>query len=152
MKEYNKDGIKFEYKSALNEDDFNTIINTYIDVYNNGLDYQDNIEGFHKNPIMAERAFNISIGNLCIKNYNKELHETLFDNGIYSFLKDDIINLKEAYSLAREICNKIDTPSELIYQFLNKVINLIPSEIDVEKLQKTWNDVIGEYNKTIEKE
>ena len=82
MKEYNKDGIKFEYKSALDEDDFNTIINTYVDVYNNGLDYQDNIEGFHKNPIMAERAFNISIGNLCVKNYNKELHKTLFDNGI----------------------------------------------------------------------
>lgn len=146
MKEYNKDGISFKYKGSLSEDDFMTIVNTYISVYNNGLDSSDGIEGFHKNPIMAELSFNLSIGNLCIENFNKDLHKSLFENDVYDFLEDDIINLKKAHNLAQEICNKIDSPSELIYQFLNKIIDLIPSEINVKELQEAWQKVMGEYN------
>ena len=152
MKEYSKDGITFKYKGFLSEDDFMTIINTYISVYNNGLTGEDNIEGFHKNPIMAEMSFNISIGNLCIENFDKELHQVLFENGIYNFLEEDIINLKKAHDLAKEICNQIDSSSEIIYQFLNKIINLIPSEIDVEKLQEAWQNAVGEYKQITEEE
>lgn len=150
MKEYNEDGITFKYKKSLNEDDFMTIINTYISVYNNGLTAKDDIEGFHKNPIMAEMSFNISIGNLCIENFNKDLHQVLFENGVYNFLEEDIINLKKAHDLAKEICSQIDSSSEVIYQFLNKVIDLIPSEIDVKNLQETWKNVTGEYKQITE--
>ena len=35
MKEYNKDGIKFNYKENLTEEDFITLIKSYIEIFNN---------------------------------------------------------------------------------------------------------------------
>lgn len=148
MKEYNKDGIKFNYKESLTEEDFITLIKSYIEIFNNGLDGEiDNIVGLHKNPILAERSFNMNLGNLCIENFDAELHTKIFNKGIYNFLREDIINVKEAYKLAREVCEKIDSVDELIYQFLNQIINLIPSKVDIEKLKETWKNVSEEYSK-----
>ena len=56
-------------------------------------------------------------------------------------------DVKEAYKLAREVCEKIDSVDELIYQFLNQIINLIPSKVDIEKLKETWKNVSEEYSK-----
>ena len=152
MKEYNKDGIKFNYKESLTEEDFITLIKSYIEIFNNGLDGEiDNIVGLHKNPILAERSFNMNLGNLCIENFNAELHTKIFNKGIYNFLREDIINAKEAYKLAREVCEKIDSVDELIYQFLNQIINLIPSELDIKKLQDSWGKVSSEYAKITSK-
>ena len=83
MKEYNKDGIKFNYKENLTEEDFITLIKSYIEIFNNGLDGEiDNIVGLHKNPILAERSFNMNLGNLCIENFDAELHTKIFNKGI----------------------------------------------------------------------
>ena len=89
----------------------------------------------------------MNLGNLCIENFNAELHTKIFNKGIYNFLREDIINAKEAYKLAREVCEKIDSVDELIYQFLNQIINLIPSKVDIEKLKETWKNVSEEYSK-----
>jgi hypothetical protein len=152
MKEYNKDGIKFNYKKNLTEEDFITLIKSYIEIFNNGLDGEiDNIVGLHKNPILAERSFNMNLGNLCIENFDAELHTKLFNNGIYNFLKEDIINVKEAHNLAKEICQRVDSVDELVYQFLNKIIDLIPSELDIKKLQDSWGKVSSEYAKITSK-
>ena len=92
MKEYNKDGIKFNYKESLTEEDFITLIKSYIEIFNNGLDGEiDNIVGLHKNPILADRSFNMNLGNLCIENFDAELHTKIFNKGIYNFLREDII-------------------------------------------------------------
>ena len=152
MKEYNKDGIKFNYKESLTEEDFITLIKSYIEIFNNGLDGEiDNIVGLHKNPILAERSFNMNLGNLCIENFNAELHTKIFNKGIYNFLREDIINAKEAYKLAREVCQRVDSVDELVYQFLNKIIDLIPSELDIKKLQDSWGKVSSEYAKITSK-
>ena len=152
MKEYNKDGIKFNYKENLTEEDFITLIKSYIEIFNNGLDGEiDNIVGLHKNPILAERSFNMNLGNLCIENFNAELHTKIFNKGIYNFLREDIINAKEAYKLAREVCQRVDSVDELVYQFLNKIIDLIPSELDIKKLQDSWGKVSSEYAKITSK-
>lgn len=148
MKEYKNGEIEFKYKENLDEQDFIKLVKSYVEIFNNGLDGDlDEIEGLHKNPLLAERAFNMNLGNLCIENFDVELHTKLFNNGIYNFLKEDIINVKEAYNLAKEICKRVDSVDELIYQFLNKIINLIPSEVDVEKLKETWENVSKEYSK-----
>ena len=146
MKEYNKDGIKFNYKEYLDESDFTTIIKSYLKVYNDGLDENlDGIEGFHKNPIIAERTFYINIGSLCVENFNLELHNKLFENGIYKFLIENIINAKDAYNLAKEIAKKVDSVDELAYSFFNKIIKLIPSDTNIKDLMDTWNKVLVEY-------
>lgn len=148
MKEYKNGEIEFKYKENLDEQDFIKLVKSYVEIFNNGLDGDlDKIEGLHKNPLLAERAFNMNLGNLCIENFDVELHTKLFNNGIYNFLKEDIINVKEAHNLAKEICQRVDSVDELVYQFLNKIINLIPSEVDVEKLKETWKNVSTEYSK-----
>lgn len=148
MKEYKNGEIEFKYKENLDEQDFIKLVKSYVEIFNNGLDGDlDEIEGLHKNPLLAERAFNMNLGNLCIENFDVELHTKLFNNGIYNFLREDIINVKEAYNLAKEICKRVDSVDELIYQFLNKIINLIPSKVDVEKLKETWGNVSKEYSK-----
>lgn len=159
MKEYNNDGIKFNYKESLEEPDFITLVQSYIEIYNNGLDGEtDNIEGLHKNPILAERSFNMNLGNLCIENFDAELHTKIFNKGIYNFLREDIKNVKEAYNLAKETCKRVDSVDELVYQFLNKISNLIPSEVDLKKLEEAWTKVYSEYeniaieNKEVEKQ
>lgn len=146
MKEYNKDGIKFNYKENLDEDDFITVIKAYLEVYNNGLDNsKDDIVGLHKNPILAERTFNMNLGNFCVENFNAELHEKIFNAGLYSFLREDIKNAKEAYNLAKEISKRVDSVDEVVYSFLNKITDLIPSDTNLNELMETWNKVSGEY-------
>lgn len=146
MKEYKNGEIEFKYKENLDEQDFIKLVKSYVEIFNNGLDGDlDEIEGLHKNPLLAERAFNMNLGNLCIENFDVELHTKLFNNGIYNFLKEDIINVKEAHDLAKEICQRVDSVDELVYQFLNKIIDLIPSELDIKKLQDSWGKVSSEY-------
>lgn len=146
MKEYKNGEIEFKYKENLDEQDFIKLVKSYVEIFNNGLDGDlDEIEGLHKNPLLAERAFNMNLGNLCIENFDVELHTKLFNNGIYNFLKEDIINVKEAHDLAKEICQRVDSVDELVYQFLDKIIDLIPSELDIKKLQDSWGKVSSEY-------
>lgn len=152
MKEYKNGEIEFKYKENLDEQDFIKLVKSYVEIFNNGLDGDlDEIEGLHKNPLLAERAFNMNLGNLCIENFDVELHTKLFNNGIYNFLKEDIINVKEAHNLAKEICQRVDSVDELVYQFLNKIIDLIPSELDIKKLQDSWGKVSSEYAKITSK-
>ena len=146
MKEYNDKGIKFNYKEGLNEGDFVALVESYINAYNNGIaGNKDEIEGLHKNPIIAERVFNINLGNLCIENFSNELHEQVFEKGIYSFLRENIYNAKEAYNLAKEVCKRVDSIDELAYRLFNKMIELIPSDIDIKELQDAWDKVSKEY-------
>lgn len=146
MKEYNDKGIKFNYKEGLNESDFVALVESYINAYNNGIEgIKDEIEGLHKNPITAERVFNINLGNLCIENFSDELHEQIFEKGIYSFLRENIYNAKEAYNLAKEVCKRVDSVDELAYNLFNKMIELIPSDIDIKELQDAWDKVSKEY-------
>lgn len=159
MKEYKENGLEFKYKECLGEQDFITLVKSYIEIYNNGLDGElDMIEGLHKNPILAERAFNMNLGNLCIENFDADLHTKIFNQGVYSFLKESIFNAKEAYNLAKEICRRVDSVDELVYQFLNKISNLIPSEVDLKKVEEAWTKVYSEYeniaigNKEVEKQ
>ena len=112
MKEYNDKGIKFNYKEGLNESDFVALVESYINAYNNGIEgNKDEIEGLHKNPIIAERVF----------------------------------NAKEAYNLAKEVCKRVDSVDELAYSLFNKMIELIPSDIDIKELQDAWDKVSKEY-------
>ena len=153
MKEYNDRGVKFNYKEGLNENDYLVLIASYINAYNDGFeDIKDNIKGFHKNPIVAERMFNLTLGNLCIENFDDELHKNIFEKGVYSFLKDDIYNTKEAYDLAKEICKNIDTIGETIYGLVEKIKDLMPSEIDVNELKDAWDKVSQEYKKIVKDE
>ena len=146
MKEYNDKGIKFNYKEGLNEGDFVALVESYINAYNNGIaGNKDEIEGLHKNPIIAERVFNINLGNLCIENFSNELHEQVFEKGIYTFLRENIYNAKEAYNLAKEVCKRVDSIDELAYSLFNKMIELIPSDIDIKELQDAWDKVSKEY-------
>lgn len=146
MKEYNDKGIKFNYKEGLNEGNFVALVESYINAYNNGIaGNKDEIEGLHKNPIIAERVFNINLGNLCIENFSNELHEQVFEKGIYSFLRENIYNAKEAYNLAKEVCKRVDSIDELAYSLFNKMIELIPSDIDIKELQDAWDKVSKEY-------
>lgn len=146
MKEYKDKGIEFKYKEGLNEEDFVSLITSYIEAYNNGFgEVKDETEGSHKNPITAERVFNINLGNLCIENFDDELHEQIFKKGIYNFLKENIYNAKEAYNLAKETCKRVDSVDELTYNLFNKIIELIPSNIDIKELQDTWEKVSNEY-------
>ena len=146
MKEYNDKGIKFNYKEGLNESDFVALVESYINAYNNGIEgIKDEIEGLHKNPITAERVFNIKLGKLCIENFRDELHEQIFEKGIYSFLRENIYNAKEAYNLAKEVCKRVDSIDELAYSLFNKMIELIPSDIDIKELQNAWDKVSKEY-------
>lgn len=152
MKEYNDKGIEFKYKEGLDESDFIALVESYINAYNNGIEgIKDEIEGLHKNPITAERVFNINLGNLCIENFSDELHEQVFKKGIYNFLRENIYNVKEAYNLAKEICKRVDSIDELAYNLFNKMIELIPSDIDIKELQDAWDKVSKEY-KNITKE
>ena len=146
MKEYKDKGIEFKYKEGLEENDFVALVESYIDAYNNGIEgIEDKIEGLHKNPITAERVFNISLGNLCIEDFSDELHEQIFNKGIYNFLRENIYNAKEAYNLAKEVCKRVDSVDELAYNLFNKMIELIPSSIDIKELQDTWDKVSKEY-------
>lgn len=150
MKEYNDKGVKFNYKEGLDENDYLVLIASYINAYNDGFeDIRDDIKGLHKNPITAERVFNINLGNLCIENFNDELHEQIFKKGIYNFLRENIYNAKEAYNLAKEVCKKVDSVDELAYNLFNKIIELIPSTVDIEKLQDAWNTVSEEYKNIV---
>lgn len=146
MKEYNDKGIKFNYKEGLNEGDFVALVESYINAYNNGIaGNKDEIEGLHKNPIIAERIFNINLGNLCVENFEDNLHKQIFEKGIYSFLRENIYNAKEAYNLAKEVCKRVDSIDELAYSLFNKMIELIPSDIDIKELQDAWDKVSKEY-------
>ena len=146
MKEYDDEGRKFNYKEGLNEGDFVALVEAYINAYNNGIaGNKDEIEGLHKNPIIAERVFNINLGNLCVENFEDNLHKQIFEKGIYNFLRENIYNAKEAYNLAKEVCKRVDSVDELAYNLFNKMIELIPSDIDVKELQDAWDKVSKEY-------
>ena len=146
MKEYNDKGIKFNYKEGLNEGDFVALVESYINAYNNGFqEIKMKKKDYIKNPIIAERVFNINLGNLCVENFEDNLHKQIFEKGIYNFLRENIYNAKEAYNLAKEVCKRVDSVDELAYNLFNKMIELIPSDIDVKELQDAWDKVSKEY-------
>ena len=64
---------------------------------------------------------------------------------LYTFLRENIYNAKEAYNLAKEVCKRVDSIDELAYSLFNKMIELIPSDIDIKELQDAWDKVSKEY-------
>ena len=58
---------------------------------------------------------------------------------------ENVSNEKEAYNLAKEVCKRVDSIDELAYSLFNKMIELIPSDIDIKELQDAWDKVSKEY-------
>lgn len=152
MEEYNNNGINFKYKKALDEADFEKIIKVYLDAYQNGKEeFKDEIEGTHFNPIVAEFILNRAIGELCIENFDDELNDVLFENGIYEHLKHTITNLDRAIEIINETKKRIDSVDEIINKFLNKIITIIPEEKQIKKLSKELEKAFQGHDKIIGK-
>lgn len=139
MKEYNKDGIKFNYRGYLTEEEVKNIVRTYLSILTDTTgDYNDMLGFTDLNILSAELAFDRIIGIICIENFTDELYEELFNHGVFDFLRVNIINADKAYILATEISQKADS-------FISIAKSLLPENINVEELMANWQKVSDGY-------
>lgn len=161
-KKYEKNGIKFEYKDYLTEEDFEILIKEGVDAFINGQRTNDesrlvdNIEGFNYNVINGENRFYRALCIICIKDYTNELFETIFNNQLYDELIPLIKNASLAYNLYKQICDKYINVGNIIEKKINELMRMIPDkevlEKSMESIPKEWNKVQKQYNKITKEE
>lgn len=150
MKEYKENGLEFKYKDYLTEIEFNKIIKIYIKHLVDGIkDMKDELLITNLNYILADVVFDRTLGLYCIEDYNEELHEKIFNAGLYDFLRRDIKNADRAYNLAKEIVKNSSSLEEGIREFLKDVSGKLPENVNVEELTNLWSKVSGEYKNIV---
>lgn len=146
---------EIEYKDFLETNEFRVLIQESIDAFINGQPTSgedmvlDDIRGYMGNPGCSYDAFCRTLGTLCIKDFDGELHEEIFSNGLYDELICQIKNAKKAYEIVESNLDRTLSVSNAINQALNLIISKLPEDKDLDKilkkLPKEWNKVFSEY-------
>lgn len=153
------DGYKYEVKDYLDNSDFRAIIKDSIECFVKGQFINDkerlgdDIEGYIGNPACFYDEFCRALGALCIEDFNNDLHEKIFELGMYETLISEIKNARIAYNIANQNIDRYFTLSNTLSQVLNNIVNRIPDEGKLQELVKdlpeNWNKVFEEYQSII---
>ena len=153
------DGKKYKIKDYLDSSEFRAIIKDSMDCFIKGQYISDEerlgdmIEGYIGNPACFYDEFCRALGDLCIEGFENDLHEKIFNLGMYEELILEIKNAKIAYNIANQNIDRYFNLSNILSQILNDIVNKIPDEGKLQELVKdlpeNWNKVFEEYQSII---
>lgn len=153
------DEKEYEVKDFLTTSDFRALVKTTMEAFINGQMtvngkyLVDGISGYMGNPGCAYDEFCRSLGTLCIKDFDGELHEKIFSLGEYEHLMHEIKNAMTAYEIVNANLERYFTLSNSLNQFLTLLAQKLPDEETLnkmlKKLPKEWNKVFKEYQSII---
>lgn len=149
----------YKVKDFLTTSDFRALIKVTMEAFINGQMTTndkylvDGISGYMGNPGCAYDEFCRSLGNLCIEDFDNELHEKIFSLGKYEDLMHEIKNAMTAYDIVNSNLERYFTLSNSLNQFLTLLAQKFPDEkaLDkmLKKIPKEWNKVFKEYQSII---
>ena len=149
----------YKVKDFLTTSDFRALIKVTMEAFINGQMTTndkyiiDGISGYMGNPGCAYDEFCRSLGNLCIEDFDNELHEKIFALGKYEDLMREIKNAMTAYGIVNSNLERYFTLSNSLNQFLTLLAQKFPDEkaLDkmLKKIPKEWDKVFKEYQSII---
>lgn len=149
----------YKVKDFLTTSDFRALIKVTMEAFINGQMTTndkyiiDGISGYMGNPGCAYDEFCRSLGNLCIEDFDNELHEKIFSLGKYEDLMHEIKNAMAAYDIVNANLERYFTLSNSLNQFLTLLAQKLPDEKALDKMMKKipkeWDKVFKEYQSII---
>ena len=110
------------------------------------------IEGLNFNYLAMEHSFIDSLGLICIEDFDDEIRDKIYNEGIRDEFIDSIKNARYTYNLLNKIADKSIQNLEL-EGVMNQYIGEIPENSvdlnDLEKILPQFQEVVEKYNKII---
>lgn len=143
MKKIEVKGQEFEIKTYLTEEEKIFILDKSIEAYEIGgmLDNDeralDNIHGFDKNPISKNITFNITCLNAVSEELAKLDYQTLLEEDVFRKISNSVEDVKELKDMLENIIDKKYSLEFIIGQFLEKIVDKIPTTKQLQSLSKS---------------
>lgn len=121
-------------------------VKTMLIVALQNFQQEGNIEGYLYDYFSMEDSFFDALGLFCIKDFNDEIRENLYNKGLFNELLDKVTNAKHAYDTMYLIANKMSSIDNIVGTLVKTVIKNVPDEKSMKKLLKNWDKITKEYN------
>lgn len=110
------------------------------------------IEGLNFNYLAMEHSFIDSLGLICIEDFNDEIRDKIYNEGIRDEFIDSIKNARYTYNLLNKIADKSINNLELegvINQYVGNIPDNNTGLEDLEQLLPQFQEVVEKYNKIV---
>lgn len=108
-------------------------IDAIIIVSMNSFRDESLIEGLNFNYLAMEHSFIDSLGTICIDNFNDDVRDKIYNEGIRDEFIDSIKNARYTYNLLNKIADKSINNLEGV---IRKFLNAPDEDVDLENLEK----------------
>ncbi len=134
----------FKIKSYLTFEEIGFIVQKSIQAYDEGLlqddnvvAYTDKIQGFNKNLLCVDFAFNTLLSSLVCEDFKEVDYDILLNNSVFDELILQVNGARYAYESIKEIINKKSSLEYQIGQGIEKLIAKLPDSKELQKLSKS---------------
>ena len=108
------------------------------------------IEGLNFNYLAMEHSFIDSLGLICIEDFNDEIRDKIYNEGIRDEFIDSIKNARYTYNLLNKIADKsINNLEGVLTKFFGNMSDENMSLEDLEKAIPQFQEVMDKYNNII---
>lgn len=138
-----KDKLKKDY---LTKEEIDAIIIAAMGAFRE----ESLIEGLNFNYLAMEHSFIDSLGLICIKDFNDEIRDEIYNEGLRDEFIDSIKNARYAYDLLNKIADKsINNIEGVINKFFSNIPENDINLDDIEKVLPQFQEVVEKYNNIV---
>lgn len=135
-----KDKLKKDY---LTKEEIDAIIIAAMGAFRE----ESLIEGLNFNYLAMEHSFIDSLGLICIKDFNDEIRDEIYNEGLRDEFIDSIKNARYTYDLLNKIADKsINNIEGVINKFFGNISENDINLDDIEKVLPQFQEVVEKYN------
>lgn len=121
------------------------IVNAMKEFYEEGI-----VDGLSFNYLGMDERFFDSLGLLCIKDYNDEIKEFIYNEGKTEELLASITNAEDAYNMLYMIADKTSSLENIMYGLLKNIPDMKDLK-NLDDLAPRLNNAFDKYEKIIHK-
>lgn len=138
-----KDKLKKDY---LTKEEIDAIIIAAMGAFRE----ESLIEGLNFNYLAMEHSFIDSLGLICIKDFNDEIRDEIYNEGLRDEFIDSIKNARYTYDLLNKIADKsINNIEGVINKFFGNISENDVNLDDIEKVLPQFQEVVEKYNNIV---
>lgn len=138
-----KDKLKKDY---LTKEEIDAIIIAAMGAFRE----ESLIEGLNFNYLAMEHSFIDSLGLICIKDFNDEIRDEIYNEGLRDEFIDSIKNARYTYDLLNKIADKsINNIEGVISKFFGNISENDVNLDDIEKVLPQFQEVVEKYNNIV---
>jgi len=141
-------------RDYLTNGEVNYIVSTVLKMYKQSGD----IDGYRYSPLTMLTNFYALLFGFCIEGYDIESdddYNKYYNIGTQYELLKVVTNADEAYHLAMELSNRLNSIENIVDINMNKFVELVSTKMTdigelqdiMNKLPNEWKEVAGQFNK-----